>query len=50
MKKNKRVKKFNSKQNKSQTFNSISTNKSWKKFIQIEKENQTNTISFASTQ
>ena len=41
---------FNSKQTFNLTSNIVSTNKSWKQFIQIKKFNQTNTISFLSTQ
>ena len=43
-----RINNFNSEQAINQTFNIISTNRSWKQFVQVKKWNQTNTISFVS--
>ena len=42
------IKNFNSEQFINQTSNIIRTNKSWKQFIQIKKQNQANNISFVS--
>ena len=41
---------LNSKQTINQTSDIVSTSKNWKEFIETKKINQTNTISFVSTQ